>query len=1012
MHARSTILVSLVLLCSWTGCTPDFPTDDPWTLAELEIDVADTSREIGFTNTQAGFYYTESNGWHRSSWQGWHISSVKVMADYRLDADGRPLDRSTSDYARVWPHEFTRSYHEGVQETFLFLDSLDGFIVSMENLRARSVGISLVFDLSADLQGAVEPGDDALIFSPFSTVMRRTRPDVPGWIGITALGEGVRVTDSTVRLDGHALRGQVRQAVHDGRAGFIVVAGSTPEEARALLHRIKGHPDAARMARVTRMERLLNQSFLRTSDERFDKAFAWALLSMDALVMNQGRKGIFAGLPWFSNYWGRDTFISLPGATLVTGRFGEAKEILRSFAAWQNTDPLSPDDGRVPNIVTPTSIAFNTTDGTPWFVLGVYDYIRSSGDTAFAREIYPVIRRAADGPLRHRVDTRGLLTHADAETWMDAVGPDGPWSPRGNRANDIQALWYRQLSASSSLAALLGKSGDARRWGTAAEEALHAFRTMFIDMDSPRIYDHLNPDGTPDPSLRPNQLFALDLVPGSELQARIFRTLTEELVYEHGVGSLSPHDENFHPYHHVEPLYVQDAAYHNGIVWTWLNGPWIEHAVRLGHAGIAHRITDNMVHQILERGAVGTISELLDAAPRSGETEPRLSGTFSQAWSLAEFLRTTYRSYLGVKVDAVNGQVWLAPQLPTTMEAATFDVFVGPTTLRVSYASTGNGATIRLTPSASDASLSVSLQWQFPDGRRRSVNVELIGNETTDVVLTPDGSTAETESGRVLDVDTQVQSTAGIEALKGMSLATPLVRSDLRSLSGPDHPIIGHEQITYAGDAGTRLAHKDDPVGDDTGSGSYVYPSTAALRPGSLDLTGFAVGKVDSATEFVLRFRALSNPGWHPEYGFQLTYVAIAIDTDGIPGSGNKVVGRNAQYTLRDGWEYERIIYVGGGVQVEDAEGHILGAYLPSPEDITRPLGDAVNATITFTLFPDLIGVAEANWRYTVLVGAQDDHGGAGLGEFRNVNVDGGEWTGGGKKRPGDPNVYDVLTLP
>src|SRR5207249_115343 len=181
------------------------------------------------------------------------------------------------------------------------------------------------------------------------------------------------------------------------------------------------------------------------------------------------------------------------------------------------------------------------------------------------------------------------------------------------------------------------------------------FLEKFVDRGNRLIFDHLQTDGTPDRQFRPNQLFDFDIldaqIPWEEsLGVDLFARITRELVYSHGVGSLSKEDSNFHPYHHYMPYYVQDAAYHNGIVWTWLAGKWIDVAAEYGLHDLAFQVTDNMAGQILGRGAVGTLSELVDAAPRPGEPEPRLSGTYSQAWSLAEFIRNFYQSYLGITV--------------------------------------------------------------------------------------------------------------------------------------------------------------------------------------------------------------------------------------------------------------------------------------------------------------------------------------------------------------------------
>ena len=355
---------------------------------------------------------------------------------------------------------------------------------------------------------------------------------------------------------------------------------------------------------------------VRTENPGFNKALAWAKLSLDALVMNQTGKGIFAGLPWFNNYWGRDTFISLPGAALVTGQFDVARDIFRAFAGFQERDSLSPNFGRIPNIVTTTDRAYNTADGTPRFIITARDYVLRSGDESFLKEIYPVVQRAIEGTLRWHTDSLGFLTHGDAETWMDAAGPAGPWSARGNRANDIQALWAGQLDAGAWFATRVGDTASARSWNERLRQLRTNFQVYFIRDDTP--VDHLRPDGSPSRELRPNQIFTSGLLTRNQ-RAHVLRTVCTELTFPYGVASLAPSDENFHPYHEYAPFYPKDAAYHNGTVWTWLQGPVVTELCAFHRQETAFQLTQDAMSQILNEGAVGTQSELLDAIPRPAQ---------------------------------------------------------------------------------------------------------------------------------------------------------------------------------------------------------------------------------------------------------------------------------------------------------------------------------------------------------------------------------------------------------
>ena len=254
-----------------------------------------------------------------------------------------------------------------------------------------------------------------------------------------------------------------------------------------------------------------------------------------------------------------------------------------------------------------------------------------------------------------------------------------------------------------------------------------------------------------------------------------------------------------------------------------------------------------------------------------------------------------------------------------------------------------------------------------------------------------------------------VANTQAVRKVEDLALATPTIRPDLKSLKGPSHRLLSNAEAKSPGTSATIMYDVRDPEGDDKGSGGYTYPLTPLLKPGSLDITRFTVSADEKYAYFTLQFRDLSNPGWHPEYGFQLTCVAIAIDKDGRRGSGSVSVGMNSNFSLDPNYAYESIVYVGGGVRVADSKGTILAEYRPVAGDEKNPLGSTQSKEISFSIPCDVLGKPAAAWRYTVLVGCQDDHGGAGIGDFRGVGSTAKEWSGGGRKRPSDSNVYDVI---
>lgn len=406
------------------------------------------------------------------------------------------------------------------------------------------------------------------------------------------------------------------------------------------------------------LQKTLERSMLATGDETYDQANRWALRAGDSLVVEEG-KGIWAGLPWFRDFWGRDTFISLPGILLVTGRFEEAKAIIRRFAEMQD-----PQTGRIPNRVTGQEIIYNTADGTPWFVRSIYETLRYTGDRSFAREIWPAVRSAIEGEWTHHGDKNGFFTHADADTWMDAK-IDGvlPWSARGNRAIEVQALWYVALRAGVELAKLNGSDAEGKRWGAIADTLKSNFAQYFYHPELHRFADRLRPDDSQDLKVRPNQLMVLSLpfedrLLPSELEAILLRDAIQGLLFPHGLVSLAPEDPYFHPIHENWDHYHKDAAYHNGTVWGWNAGFAISALVRFGYSDLAFRLAQNLSHQILEIGCLGTMSELMDGV------RPTPSGTWSQAWSVAEFSRNAFQDFAGIKPNLLAEEIEFAPALP------------------------------------------------------------------------------------------------------------------------------------------------------------------------------------------------------------------------------------------------------------------------------------------------------------------------------------------------------------
>jgi len=629
---------------------PPLPTRSEVTLDSLGIPVtAAENRPVSFTNKRSAYFYTQT---HRndheeySSFAGFNVAQRRIFSGYEVMVDGRPLDNAQAA-VEIFPDRLVRRWPGGVSETLRLVDGED------------------LLDL--ELQGVTGPVD------------------------VRLLGEGVRriagssdrATWSTMESPGLAIVTRI--------AGHRIVMLVVPDTADAdeAGTRAVDLEDRGRAAREARLRGLLNgRNYVATDDARRTAALRWLRQTMDQLVTRQRGDGIYAGLPWFAEYWGRDTFIALPGALLVTGEFETARAVLTSFAEFQDRDPASRFYGRVPNIVKVDALDYHTVDGTPRFVIALQDYVRYSGDRSIVAELYPAVRASIEGALSNWVDERGFLTHADNESWMDARRASDlmPYSPRGSRANDIQALWHAQLRAGAWFASLVGDAGSAARWQQAAATLASNFQAAFTSADYDYLADRLRADDTPDFQLRPNQLYALDLLDDPLRTARATRIAWENLVFPWGVASLAPDDPFFHPYHLAWDRYHKDEAYHNGTIWLWNNGIAMQRMIELGQVEPAWTLFENMNEQALARGVVGGLGENMDAYPHPGESWPRLTGTYLQAWSNSEQLRIWYQHFLGVRPDMADGVVTLAPRLPGGFGSADFSARIGDGSIRGVYA--------------------------------------------------------------------------------------------------------------------------------------------------------------------------------------------------------------------------------------------------------------------------------------------------------------------------------------
>ncbi len=352
------------------------------------------------------------------------------------------------------------------------------------------------------------------------------------------------------------------------------------------------------------------------------------------------RKTIIAGYPWFTD-WGRDTMIALPGLLLSTGRYSEARGLLKAFTTFMQKGLIPnhfPDQGDVPE--------YNTADATLWMFRAIDLYLKTTGDWSLLKELFPALEDSIQWHIRGTLYNIGAdpvdgLLHAGAPgvqlTWMDAKVDDWVVTPRRGKPVEINALWYAALTAMESWAVRL--SIDATPYSQLRTRIQQHFATRFWYDQGGYLYDVVDVDGVSgqnDASLRPNQLFAASLAPDllTDQQATsMLHVVTEHLLTPSGLRSLSPTDPAYHDHFNGDRL-QRDSAYHQGTVWQWLVGPYIDVHWRVYHNRDALLPLLQPIVQQLWNSCIGSISEVTE--PEAPYTP---AGCFAQAWSVSELLR-------------------------------------------------------------------------------------------------------------------------------------------------------------------------------------------------------------------------------------------------------------------------------------------------------------------------------------------------------------------------------------
>jgi predicted glycogen debranching enzyme len=362
------------------------------------------------------------------------------------------------------------------------------------------------------------------------------------------------------------------------------------------------------------------------------------------LVKRGGGQTIVAGYPWFTD-WGRDTFISLRGLCLATGRLDEARDILLEWSGVVSEGMLPnrfPDQGDQPE--------YNSVDASLWYIIAVYDFLQAprlrsstvspSQKKLLQKAIEAILAGYSQGTRYGiRMDGDGLVAAGAPGvqlTWMDAKIGDWVVTPRIGKPVEIQALWLNALWIGSRFSP---------HWEERFALGMESFRARFWNEQGGYLYDVVDVDHQPgkiDPTFRPNQIFAVGGLPvaliDGERACRIIEAVTRRLWTPMGLRSLAPEEPGYTP-KYDGGVNDRDGVYHQGTVWPWLSGAFVEAWVRVhgGSEEVKRAARERFVAPFMEHlktAGLGHISEIAD-----GNQPHTPRGCPFQAWSLAELMR-------------------------------------------------------------------------------------------------------------------------------------------------------------------------------------------------------------------------------------------------------------------------------------------------------------------------------------------------------------------------------------
>ena len=362
----------------------------------------------------------------------------------------------------------------------------------------------------------------------------------------------------------------------------------------------------------------------------------------EQFFMKKGNKTyVIAGFPWFG-VWARDTFIALPGLTIPRDDFKTAKQVLMTMS-----EELR--DGMFPNAGTGENADVNSIDAPLWYIWAIQKLYCHTNNITTVKPFWKHIKKILETYRVGTVYNIGMRSNyliaggvqGKALTWMDAIVDGKPVTPRIGYPVEINALWYNDIKFALEIAEKLQDTKFIEQWKDFPEKIKENFLKHFYNKDYEYLADYLDYDLNPDFTIRPNQVIATSL-PYTMLKKtqieKILKIIEQFLLTPKGLRTLSPQHPDYIGVYEGDQR-ARDLAYHQGTVWTWLLGHYVEGYLKIHKkSGLryAQRIYNNFKEE-MTRAGIGTISEIFDGDPPHNP-----KGAISQAWSVAEVLRIKF----------------------------------------------------------------------------------------------------------------------------------------------------------------------------------------------------------------------------------------------------------------------------------------------------------------------------------------------------------------------------------